>query len=269
MLLILLSLIQTGCKNKNSENSEINNLNFDLEIKSLDKSYHIIDSLNESECYLTLSTQIQWPNTIGSYDITLLQDSIISFLFDTNSHAGINNAILEFCNSAQSYQLGTKIQSTDSVPEDSPFNNVYFSTINLNVVEISNDLITFNILKEEYLGGAHPMTITQPFTYIFYCGDFVTLKWLFGNNNTDVLTDILWMNLTDQLGISEKRLKRNLIVDKLPISESIFIQDDQIIFHYNPYDILPYSFGGIDVAVMPYQVSEFLTPEAKKLLIHD
>lgn len=44
-----------------------------------------------------------------------------------------------------------------------------------------------------------------------------------------------------------------------------YISNNTLYFHYNPYDIAPYSRGMVDVAVYPYEVDRFLTPEAKAL----
>lgn len=47
----------------------------------------------------------------------------------------------------------------------------------------------------------------------------------------------------------------------------MYVLNGMLVFHYNPYDILPYSYGTIDVDVAPYQVKDFLTPEATRMLI--
>ena len=39
-----------------------------------------------------------------------------------------------------------------------------------------------------------------------------------------------------------------------------YINNNVLYFHYNPYDIAPYSSGMIDVAVYPYEVERFLAP---------
>ena len=50
------------------------------------------------------------------------------------------------------------------------------------------------------------------------------------------------------------------------VSPEFYLQGYNIVFHYNPYDIAPYSTGSIDVPVPYYTIRECLSPEVLRLL---
>ena len=71
------------------------------------------------------------------------------------------------------------------------------------------------------------------------------------------------------MAVSVKELDSELLVKPLPVSKDVYVLNGMLVFHYNPYDILPYSYGTIDVDVAPYQVRDYLTPEAYRMLVEN
>lgn len=237
-----------------------------IDIKSASADFKVSDSTLGYDCFLTLDCRIQWPQSIGSYDLSTLQDSIISMAFGAGTPTAINDAITAFVNDYKRYGLGTSAVKVDSVPEESPYNNMYYSNISVSLAEVSEQIVTFNVTSEQYMGGAHPIQQSYPFSYDLESGVVIDCRWLFKDGYNERLVAAITDVIATQLNMPESDLNQAMLVDTLPISTKVYIEDGQIVFHYNPYDILPYSYGSIDAAIPPYLVSDILTPQAASLL---
>lgn len=237
-----------------------------FDIKSADRNYRIVGTGVEGEYYLTVSANVQWPVQIGSYEVKTLQDTLIARLFPSHQSADIDASILEYLEDVGVYQLGGKAEVVDSVPTESPYNNVFYNLASASIEEVTETLVTFKVFNAQYMGGAHPLSVAYPFTYDLQSGQVVSVANLFEKGSDGVLSAAISDQIAVQLGISADELKQNLLVESVPVSDIVYISDGQIVFHYNPYAILPYSYGMMDVSISPYVIQGILTPDACKLL---
>lgn len=244
----------------------VTNLSLNVDIKSALANFRISDSEGSYDCYLTLSSRVQWPQRIGDFNIRPLQDSILNMMYPDANDGGIDAAMVAFVNNVTPYQLGDVVEKVDSVPSMSPYNNIYYCDVDLILSEVSDELVTYNISYEQYMGGAHPMGGSHPFTYDLETGRIITLHWLFKAGSTGRLSGVIEDAVASQLGMSAEELRRSMLVDTMPVSDNVYIENGQIVFHYNPYEVMPYSYGSIDIAVPYYLVEDMLTPHALKLL---
>ncbi len=250
----------------NEEDSLIASTPIAFDIKRADRNYRIVGTGMEGEYYLTVSANVQWPVQIGSYDVKALQDTLTARLFPSHQSGGIDDSILDYLEDVGVYQLGGKSEVVDSVPTESPYNNVFYNLASASIEEVTETLITFKVFNAQYMGGAHPLSVAYPFTYDLQSGQVISIGNLFEKGSDEVLSAAISDQIAEQLGISAAELKQNLLVDSVPVSENVYISDGQIVFHYNPYAILPYSYGMMDVSISPYVIQEILTPDACKLL---
>lgn len=268
------AMAMTACNSNSSDNSDesgnegsVKSFPVSMSIKSAQQCYSISDSLNECDVYLTLSTSVQWPEKLGNYDLTALKDTIVTRLYNMRSAGkGIDEMMTAYVGDAASYDLGSKITRIDSVPSVSAFNNEYYSQSDMSVMELNEDMVTINIAFEMYMGGAHPNWGSFPFTYDLKAGKVVTPGYLFKPGYESSLVALLKETVASQLNISVSQLESSMLTTEMPVSNCVFIRDGDIVFHYNPYEFLPYSFGAVDAAISVYSVQDILTPAAQKLL---
>jgi hypothetical protein len=51
---------------------------------------------------------------------------------------------------------------------------------------------------------------------------------------------------------------KGIFSDQLFLTHNFYISGDSVVFHYNPYDIAPYSEGAIDVVVPYLQIADYV-----------
>ena len=269
-----LAMAMTACNSNSSDNTEesgtdgaVKSFPVSMSIKSTQQCYSISDSLNECDVYLTLSTSVQWPEKLGDYDLTALQDTIVSRLYNKKlAGKGIDEMMTAYVGDAASYDLGSKITRIDSVPSESAFNNEYYSQSDMSITEVNEDMVTVNVSFEMYMGGAHPDWGSFPFTYDLKAGKVITPAYLFKPGSDSILASLLKETVAEQFNISVAQLESSMFTPDMPVSNCVFIRGGDIVFHYNPYDFLPYSYGAVDAAISVYSVQDILSPAAQKLL---
>lgn len=237
-------------------------------IKTASENYRIeSDDSIIGTIYLTVSASVQWPEELGKYKIDNLRDTIINYTFDSKANRDINKAITNDVTDVAQFQLGGTPQKITSVP-DSMSMFAYYSNRSLQLVECTEQTVTYSATFSEYLGGAHPFSKSTPFTFILETDKMVNVDYLFTTGYESKLLPILMDAIAGSHSMSTDDLKAALLSNpEINSSSMVYLLNGSIVFHFNPYDILPYSFGPTDAYVSPYEVSEILKPEAKKLLL--
>lgn len=269
-----LAATMTGCSGTAST-STIGDLPADSSITSVEftqniingKRYYVAEDPDLGQYSVTLSAQIDWPATLGAYDLKPLQDSLLKFI-TPQATTTVADAIDRFLNDTSEW--GDSITRVDSLPaftgEDDYIPRDYYLSIEASVAELSTDYITMELGAESYGGGAHPMYGSNDITYLLKEGRIVTYEWLFKPGTEKILMPALTGAVCMAANMaSEQELKQNMLVDTLPVSHSVSIESGMIVFHYGLYDILPYASGMTDAQVSPEEVREALTPQALEL----
>lgn len=251
-----------------SESTEISSVPFAFDLKNAKKCYEISSTDDATKYTLSIETTVLWPEKIDGYDLSSLQDTIINLIAGKRMPT-IDEAILSYVDNAASYELGDKITEVDSVPTISPFNTAFYAQTDVTIPEISTDMITIRCVTDQYLGGAHNMTGSTILTYDLKNGIFISDKWLFKNTEAPELINAIKESIAAETNMTVAELEQTKLVTDIPISDDVYLQDGMIVFHYNPYAVLPYSFGTIDAAVSPYLIKDLLTPAAQKMLVSE
>ena len=249
-----------------AKNGEINTFEISQSIKTSSATYAITGM--PDSCHITLSASITWPRELGKYDIHVLQDSILKCAFPTYSGHDIDDAIKHYIESpAEVFDNDSTLtfKMVDSATESI---NSYTCDVTMSMLEITLDYVTYRADYSAYLGGAHPMWSSDIFTYAFSQAQVLTLANLFNPGYEKALLPIVTQAVADELSVSTSELQGMLLNDMF-ISPIVYLYNGMIVFHYNPYDILPYAAGAIEAKVAPYEVSDILTPAAKTLLVGD
>ncbi len=227
-----------------------------------DRNYRM--EMDYGTVYLDLSTSVQWPEKIGDENLAVLRDSIVRFAYCDTSSVSIRGAIEKYI-SDTSFVTGVRqAQSVDSIPSDSM---TYFNKVTVTMMEIDRVMATYNVSSAMYLGGAHPTSSSRPFTYDFSQGKVVGLDNMFMSGVTvDSIMPVIKEALARQLSVPVSGLEgAGIFVNQLTFPGKPYIADNTLYFHYDPYEIGPYSLGPVDVAVYPYEIDRFITPAVRRL----
>ena len=244
---------------------EISSESYDFDILSAKQAYKF--TVDTTTYYLTLEANVQYPEKIGDYDIKNLQDTLGTFITGKRKAESIEDAMRTFLTNLDDIGPEGPVTAIDSVPASASEVNTYFSNVDVKLNEITPNMLTFNCIFQQYLGGVHPMYGCSPFTYLLAEGRIVDYQWLFNPGSEEAVTSQIRDAILAQTGLTDKELSDALLTTYLPIPETVYIEGGDIVFHYNPYAILPYVYGMIDAKVSPYLVTDQLTPAAKALLI--
>lgn len=262
----LVALLATACGQKNDAASagedEITEFDINQKLVSAQKDYKVVTDYGT--VYLELSTSIHWPEKMGGFDLSTLRDSLLNFAYSDTTSTSIREAVKKYIADTSVVDGAKDIVVVDSLPADSM---TYFNTITANVLDLNEQMVTYQVVGSTFLGGAHPMTAIHPFTYDF------TETTVLDNGNiylpgtpTDSIVPIIKDALARQLGVPVKGLDRaGIWSNQLTYAGRPYIANNTLFFHYDPYEIGPYALGAVDVAVYPYEIDRFLKPSVRKL----
>lgn len=251
-----------GAKGDATADDGITEFEVNQKLVTADKNYRV--ETNYGNVYLELFTSIQWPEKMGDNDIRVLRDSLLSFAYSDTTSTSIREAVSRFINDTSIVEGAKSVVPVDTLPADSM---TYFGSVTVSVIDLDEEMITYQVTSSSYLGGAHPMTVTRPFTYDFALGKVLDFDNIFRPGVTaDSIVPVITEALARQLSVPVRGLERaGIFVNQLTYPGQPYISNNTLFFHYDPYDIGPYALGPVDVAVYPYEVDSYLQPEIKSL----
>ena len=217
--------------------------------------------------YVTLNTSVQWPEALGKHKIDNLRDSIVTLTFGIDAHKDIRKAIVKSVTDSEQYGLTGRIEEVDTIPQAAEISEFY-ATKALQLIECTQQTVTYSATSSEYMGGAHPNSGATPFSFVLGTDQAVTMDYLFEKGAMKELEPMIIEAIAASHSMSVEDVKRALINSPSVIVNNVYIINGNIAFHYNPYDILPYSYGPSEAFIMPYNVENLLTPAAKELLLN-
>ena len=239
-------------------------------VKSAEKDYlcegaMFADSLN---VYSKVNVAIEWPEQMGNYDIRTLQDSLIARTF-LKPKKTLEESILASLDNPQGSDT-YKMVPIDSIPEMSRAMVLYHGTI-VSAVAFSPRFIVYQIMSSVYEGGAHGLTVSQFLNYDFTSGKVIDFDSAFKPGSAEALLDAVKDKLMSDNGVSsmEELNEKGFFTDQIFLSKNFYLQGYDVVFHYHPYDIAPYSTGAVDVRVPFYVISDYLSPEVVEILSKD
>lgn len=239
-------------------------------VKSAEKDYMcegalFADSLN---VYSKVNVAIEWPEQMGGYDIKALRDSLIARTF-LNPKRTLEESILASLDNPQGGDT-YKMIPIDSIPEMSKSMVLYHGTI-VSAVAFSPRFIVYQIMSSVYEGGAHGLTVSQFLNYDFASGRVIDFDSAFKPGSAEALLKAVKDKLMADNGVSsmEELASKGFFTDQIYLSKNFYLQGYDVVFHYHPYDIAPYSTGAVDVRVPFYVISDYLSPDVIKILSED
>jgi len=239
-------------------------------LKSAERDYLCEGALfaDSLSLYSKVNVAVEWPVQMGGYDIRPLQDSLIAraFLHPKESLEQSMMASLDNPQGSDTY----KMVRVDSIPDRSSAVVLYHGTV-VSSVAFSPRFIVYQIMSSMYEGGAHGLTVSTFLNYDFVKGRVIDFDSAFLPESSEALLNAVKEKLMSDNGVeSLKELDaKGFFTDQLFLSRNFYLQGYNVVFHYQPYDIAPYSTGAVDVSIPFYVISDYLSPDVVEMLSKD
>ena len=243
------------------ENFEVNQV-----FKTGQSVFHILDQNAEQDTYTMASVALQWPLRFGDNDLTALQDSLLMLTFGETGNP--DEVIENYLQHPQGY--GDKVLDLiDDLPAEAVGQAMVLSnSVSVSSVGFCERYIVYKVDNYEYSGGAHPNLYSHFLNYDIKNNRVLDFNDIFVENSEEALLKIVTQHLLGNYfaeSLEELGEKSGIFTDQIFVSRNVFLIGDSIIFHYNPYDIAPWSEGIISVKVPVYELRRLLTPEVREL----
>ena len=245
--------------------AKVENFNVNQVFKTAQSVFHILDKNDSIDTYTTASVALQWPLQFGDNDITALQDTLLTLTFGESGNP--DEVIENYLQHPQGY--GDKVLDlVEGLPAElTPGTMVLSNTVSVASVGFCERYIVYKVDNYEYSGGAHPNLYSHFLNYDVKTNRVLTYNDIFVENAEDALLNIITRHLLGNYfaeSLEELAEKSGIFTDQIFVSRNVFLTGDHIVFHYNPYDIAPWSEGIISVKVRVQELARFLTPEVRE-----
>lgn len=230
-------------------------------LKTSEKAYGFVEE--KDSFYLTKSVSVEWPVKVGAANLTPLQDSILAIAFEKPAATVIDEAITSYLDDYSTVAESATPLDPAKVPLST---RAYTSNVSVKTLETTPLYLSTQIASSSYLGGAHPNTVIRPLTIALDSAKVITVDNLFKPSALEHVKALVKESLGRQLNVSADNLTAaGLFSNDIPLSQSVYIINSTIVFHYGQYEIGPYSMGMFDVDIYPFTVRDWLTPLGRSL----
>ncbi len=212
----------------------------------------------DSDLVFVDSVSMIMPTLIGNLDLSQLQDSIMQAAFDSTGvdHLAIIDAYFKKVNTESGFTPEESHEHSDILEADG------FEYVSGAVVNLSPRLLVYCITSESMIPhAAHGMTIKRYINYLVEDGSVLTLDKLFTSDGLSKLPETIARRAEEKailFGPTD--------INALPDRSNFYLSSTgEIVFVYQPYEVASYAQGFINVAFYPYELVEYMTPDAVNL----
>lgn len=261
--LLLLAMLAVGLSGRalGIENFEVNQV-----FKTAQSVYHILDKDAEQDTYTMASVALQWPMRFGTNDLSALQDSLLMLTFgETGAPDDVINNYLAHPQGYGDKVLDLLPEGEQAIPDDAL---MLTSTVSVSSVGFCERYIVYKVDNYEFGGGAHANFYSHFLNYDIKDNKVLNFADIFAAGAEEKLLTIITNRLKGNYfaeTLEELAEKSGIFTDQIFVSRNVYLTGDSIVFHYNPYDIAPWSEGIITVKIPVYDLTDLLTPAARDL----
>lgn len=252
--------------------------NFEMRIveKSLAADYLCEgdDTFGDSvELYTRTRVMMQWPEMLGRADVRPLQDTLLARCFGNGQQAvRVDEAMASYVADPVTMDDGSRLVAVDSVPEVDIDVRVLERSIDVRALSLGSRLAVFEIFGYMYGGGAHPVYSSSFVNFDVAHGRVLDFGDLVVPGREADLAGAVKAALMGQHGVtSDEQLQQQAginaeAIDFVAQAPMFYIDGQNIVFYFNPYDIGPWVIGAVAVPVPVYTLDGIVSPEVARLL---
>ena len=216
--------------------------------RETDRKTLVVDSLSpNAELELLILQAINFPS--GSVNDSV-KKTIYEFYADDQSPADRADKVLQKTShdffkrykeaNKDLHQIGHSFDWVKIIAPEILFNEDY--------------ILSLGLINCAFTGGAHGLQVNKYFVIDLTSGSRIELEDVLKENYSGKLDSLLNARLRFKYNIPEaKSLTRaGFFMDTIPLTDNFYLNKSGLNFHYNSYEIAPYSWGHVDLLI-PYR----------------
>lgn len=203
--------------------------------------------------------------TTANFDVDLwvpedkvARQKINEFIFDKTAQADFKQSIQNTYESFVNSYNEILQENADDLKDSDPSSMYNFSSgINLNPILNNERYLIYEVVYDDYEGGAHGVYASVFFTYQKDTQKQIKYQDIFKEDFDEQIAEIINTEVHEKHKIP-KKVNLNaegldmFLVEKMPITDNIYPTGKGVVFHYNIYEVLPYAAGDYEIMV-PYE----------------
>jgi hypothetical protein len=254
IFLLCLAGLLTGC---NTEVKRIAKNDIQFDSLFVEKTYHFFDVETNPVCSLQIN--FVYPANYADKDILkqIQQQFVSDFFGEQYATLSLEDAVETYTNNfiktCEEMESNFKIEMENHDMEMDEMWYVHEESATDTIVFNCNDLLSFVVSKEYYLGGAHGGHNYVNRVIDLKTGQRITEAIIFTDDYQDDLTKIIIdaIALSNNVEISELENIGFFNLDEIVPNNNFYIDDTGITYIYNEYEIAAYVVGPVLVQI-PY-----------------
>ncbi len=257
ILLILLLLLKSNSNNKNNNNNNTSNkLNFsNHNSKTIIKRENIKNHYKAEDGKTLLTSNFTYPFIISN-----------NKSFETLVNTYFENKIKEIKEYEEDSYLSAK-NFYESFPDTALL--PYTMEVNFSTECNGQKLLSFKLLSNSYLGGAHSNPMTKGVTFDIVSNKVLSFETMY-INNINVVNATL--NRLIEQYVEDNNLSEILYPFEkgqlpLPYKDNFYLTKKGVTYIYNPYEIAPFAAGIINIPIPYEKLLDILSDHFKSLIL--
>lgn len=182
----------------------------------------------------------------------VLLDSIYSSASLDSKSYDANSLKSELNQKMQNYFSETKENSKEWSPD---FKQTWDENSAMKMVSHNENLLTIKYFGNGFSGGAHGYYFENYKTFDLKDKKVISQNDIFKNPEDKFWNEVLMKNFTN------KDQKEMLLVEKIPLNNNFYFDNQQITFVYNQYEITAYAAGAVSISLKFSDIKDKLKPE--------
>lgn len=256
MLISIVSFLFFSCGDAQHQDNENT---IPIPTDTLKYSYQTVNSIAKDSSVINekdlASASLVYPVLSGS----MLADSLNIHLHLLAFEGGENAQLV--VDSFTQFATSERAKMISDADKQAASMNGWYKTTTARIVYQTLSLISAAVHIESYVGGAHPMHITN-FINLDYTGKKLTWNNILdtGKNQEMVLLNESVLKAIKQISPGRTWLQEGFLVetDSLPLPQNFAFTKDGLLIFYNEYEIAPYAMGPISYTISYAQLSGIL-----------
>ncbi len=216
--------------------------------------------------YTAAYYSVVWPTKLGEGEFSSLRDSLLVYTFGHHGAKDFDEATRQFM-MAGVYDIS---ENKDSLPEYTkvPYPIAYdadnrnFASIISEVTLLTPKVLVIEITTDTYFYGMpHGQQHVHFLNYSLVENKLLTADNIFKPGNEKAILDLI--NASAKAAYPAEG---TLFDEPIQTLGNVQIENDAIVFVYQPYEVAPFSTGIVSIPVNKFDIQRFLKPDVAALL---
>ncbi len=220
------------------------------------KTYRSEYATDSTGGYCNVDIQLLFPSSFEKADVlSKIQQQILTFAFDsTYTKLTAQQAVDSFANGTfeNFKEFINKYVNSEQMKNNPLILHNEKWEMNTMVVYSDSKILSYELDRSTFAGGAHGMDITQYLTFDLTTGDLLTEKDIFEDGYEARLSTLMKQQIMKENGFeSEEQMLNNgfFMAENISPNENFCISDSGITYIFNPYEVGAYYIGQTEVTI--------------------